>query len=391
MYTLCSHCHTAQEVTREMLVPTRGELDCGHCGRRFDALENLSRDPPPGRPLARRRAAPESLQPSLFAAPAAAPEPPATASSKPAAPASEAVNAATPEADSPRTDPIAEVLAAHADFIEPPSAAEPEALEASAGDAEPAVIGEDAPHAATQADGSDAADASDAPPSAEAPEFESRTEPEPIADAHADDAHDAGRPGAAITVPAPRQEVVLDLRDALDMALRAPAPSFLPGATIRPTHNRRRWPGRVAIAALLALLIAQSLVAERHVLAADARWRPWLERACSAFGCTLPVWHEPSTLHILTRDVRPHPSTPEALIISASFRNDARWAQPWPQLDLTLSDINGQAIARRRFAPAEYLGHLHEAPLIQPGQSASIALEVRDPGKQAVAFEFGFL
>lgn len=390
MYTLCSHCHTAQEVTREMLVPTRGELDCGHCGRRFDALENLSRDPPPGHPLARRRAAPESLQPSLFAAPAAAPEPPATATPEPAAPVNAAVNAATPEADSPRTDPIAEVLAAHADFIEPPSIPESEALDPSANGAEPAVADEDAPRAATEVDGSGAADASDALPSAEAPEFEARTEPEPIADTD-DNAHDAGRPGAANTVPAPRQEVVLDLRDALDMALRAPAPSFLPGAAIRPTHDRRRWPGRVAIAALLVLLIAQSLIAERHALAADARWRPWLERACSAFGCTLPVWHEPSTLHILTRDVRPHPSTPEALIISASFRNDARWAQLWPQLELTLSDINGQPIAHRRFAPAEYLGHLHEAPLIQPGQSASIALEVRDPGKQAVAFEFSFL
>ena len=81
---------------------------------------------------------------------------------------------------------------------------------------------------------------------------------------------------------------------------------------------------------------------------------------------------------------------PEALIISASFRNDARWAQPWPDLELTLSDINGQPIAHRRFAPEEYLGHLQGAALVAPGQSASIALEVRDPGKQAVAFEFEF-
>ena len=60
------------------------------------------------------------------------------------------------------------------------------------------------------------------------------------------------------------------------------------------------------------------------------------------------------------------------------------------RVQLTLSDINGQPIAHRRFAPEEYLGHLQGSARVEPGQSASIALEVRDPGKQAVAFEFEF-
>ena len=93
---------------------------------------------------------------------------------------------------------------------------------------------------------------------------------------------------------------------------------------------------------------------------------------------------------MLQREVRPLPGRPGVLQVQASFRNDARWAQPWPDLELTLSDINGQPIAHRRFAPEEYLGHLQGSARVEPGQSASIALEVRDPGKQAVAFEFEF-
>jgi hypothetical protein len=379
MYTLCSHCQTAQEVTREMLIPTRGELPCSHCGRHFDALENISRDPPPGYPIARRRKITEDIQPSLFAAPTAhAEEAPAPSVPPPPPPPRphEPPPSAAPLAE--RTDPIADVLAAHADFIEPPAiggdadpearvdAAAPASLEPAAPVDEPATATPSAP-----AEGGDDALATAA-----------------LATDHADPTAKLPSPHAIV----PRDEAVIDLREALEMTLGAPAPSFIPSvSTPRALPVTRRWPGILAVVALLLLLGTQSLIAERHALAADARWRPWLERACGTLGCTLPPWREPAAMHILTRDVRPHPSMPEALIISASFRNDARWPQPWPRLDLTLSDINGQPIARRRFTSEKYLGHLQSAPLIQPGQSASIALEVRDPGKQAVAFEFDLL
>ena len=364
MYTFCTHCQTAQEVTREMLVPTRGELECSHCRQRFDALETLSRDPPPGRIVARRKTVPDDIQPSLFTAPLPA-EPMHPAASVPA--------------HGERSDPIAEILCAHADFIEPPV---PEY--------------DDAALAGAEADALSPTDADEG----RAPQAHATSEPQdasseetPAQDAAAQvssEAVDSPAPQSG-TVSPPRDAVVLDLRDALDLALRAPAPSFRPGAQTPATErSARRWPALFAVLALFSLLLAQSLFAERNALAADARWRPWLERICDPIGCRLPTWHQPDALHVLTRDVRPHPSVPEALIISASFRNDARWAQPWPDLELTLSDINGQPIAHRRFAPEEYLGHLQGAALVAPGQSASIALEVRDPGKQAVAFEFEF-
>lgn len=391
MYTLCSHCQTAQEVTREMLVPTRGELACSHCGRLFDALESLSRDPAPGHPIARRKAPPDDIQPSLFANP---PEQPAPAQERtgldapprllmPAsipAPKDLPIPAAAPQPPAApgdeRSDPIAEVLVAHADFIEPAAAPEdPVSTPDAALDEVPQAP--DDPFAWATHD-----------TALQSPASESGT-PDEVVEVVEVAVLAQGTPSADVARhPGP----VIDLRDALEMTIGAPAPSFIPNL---PTPNTRagsrRWPGLLAVIGLLLLLGIQSLVAERAVLAADARWRPWLERACGTLGCTLPAWREPAAMNILTRDVRPHPSMPEALIISASFRNDARWSQPWPRLDLTLSDINGQPIARRRFTPEEYLGHLQSAPLIQPGQSASIALEVRDPGKQAVAFEFGFL
>nr|WP_246505703.1 DUF3426 domain-containing protein [Coralloluteibacterium stylophorae] len=137
-------------------------------------------------------------------------------------------------------------------------------------------------------------------------------------------------------------------------------------------------------------MAVQSVLADRARLATDAAWRPALERLCGVLGCTLPPWHAPQAFVMSARDIRPHPSVPDALLITASFRNGARFAQPWPEVELAMSDLDGQPIAQRRFMPREYLGGAPAQALLAPGQSASVTLEVVDPGRRAVAFEFEF-
>jgi hypothetical protein len=92
---------------------------------------------------------------------------------------------------------------------------------------------------------------------------------------------------------------------------------------------------------------------------------------------------------MLSRDVHAHPRRPGTLRVSASFRNDARWAQPWPSLLLTLSDLDGRTAGARVFAPEDYVGE--DAPaLLAPGQSANVTLDVLEPAPRIVAFTFDF-
>ena len=101
--------------------------------------------------------------------------------------------------------------------------------------------------------------------------------------------------------------------------------------------------------------------------------------------------HDPSTLELLSREIRPHPSVPSALIISATLRNDAKFTQAFPAVEITLSDLDENRIAMRRFAPQEYLGDTRAvATGLAPGGTAALVFEVADPGKNAVAFEFKF-
>jgi len=91
---------------------------------------------------------------------------------------------------------------------------------------------------------------------------------------------------------------------------------------------------------------------------------------------------------MLARSVEPS-GTPGVLRVRMSFRNDARWPQPWPTLLLSLSDVRGRPVAQRAFAPTDYRAGGQGAPLA-PGQSASVQFDVVEPASPAVAFTFEF-
>lgn len=166
----------------------------------------------------------------------------------------------------------------------------------------------------------------------------------------------------------------------------ADAPRFVRSTPALVLHSDGLW--WFGSALLLVLLALQIVLAERHRLAGDARWRAPLETLCGALGCEMPTWREPQAFALLSREVGPHPSVPGALLVVGSLRNEARWPQRLPWVELTLADIEGKTIAMRRFSPREY--HGSDSPLIAPGQTAHLQLELVDPDKRALAFAFEF-
>ena len=187
--------------------------------------------------------------------------------------------------------------------------------------------------------------------------------------------------------PAPTADVLLASTTAHEIAA---TPSFtLPArdTTLPPRTARWQW---VALALLALTLALQVLLADRARLAADAQWRPLLTSLCGAFGCSLPTWHEPDAFTMLSRDVRPVQGATGALLVHATFRNDARWAQAWPVMKLSLSDADGRIVGARAFVPSEYLDAATTQTVLAPGQSAQIMLQVREPEASVVAFSFDF-
>ncbi|HZX69661.1 MAG TPA: zinc-ribbon and DUF3426 domain-containing protein [Rhodanobacter sp.] len=159
----------------------------------------------------------------------------------------------------------------------------------------------------------------------------------------------------------------------------------------RSASGERRWPWLLACVLLASLLLAQLAWAKRDALIRSPVMGNWLRSSCAVLGCELPLIAAPTRLRLLASNVQAHPSVPDALMISASVRNDAAFAQPYPVLTITLLNAQGQRLAMRRLQPDEYLDD--RAVLrrgLAPAATAVLLLEVEDPGDKAVAFEFGF-
>jgi hypothetical protein len=169
------------------------------------------------------------------------------------------------------------------------------------------------------------------------------------------------------------------------------APSFArQQARARAAAPRMHWSGPLLAVALTLILSLQLLLAQREELAADARWRPLVATLCGVLPCEIPPWREPAALTMLNRNVLPVADRAGVLRVSAGFRNDARWPQPWPTLVLSLEDVDGRRVGQRAFSPRDYRKGFRPQELIAPGQSAAVQFDVREPAPHVVAFTFDF-
>jgi predicted Zn finger-like uncharacterized protein len=113
---------------------------------------------------------------------------------------------------------------------------------------------------------------------------------------------------------------------------------------------------------------------------------------CSHTDCSTVSIRQPQAIELTSRNVYSHPEHKDALLVNVSIKNKADYAQPYPMMQIDFSDVRGFVVAARRFLPGEYLAQSGQAlPLLAPGSQADISIAIKDPGKQAVTYEFSFL
>ncbi len=197
-----------------------------------------------------------------------------------------------------------------------------------------------------------------------------------------------------LNVPAARpqgrqRELFVEFDDGRRARHRIEVPTFAKRA---PRSAPASWGWHAASCLLLLALAAQLAWQYRAELLREPRIAALARNACDRLSCTLPMVEDRARIALMARDVRPHPSEPHALIITATLANQAPFAQTYPIIEITLSNVNEQRIAMRRFRPEEYVGDLATLARGLPAEgTATLSLEVEDPGQDAIAFEFRFL
>ena len=155
----------------------------------------------------------------------------------------------------------------------------------------------------------------------------------------------------------------------------------------RATPPARAW---AFGAALLALVLGAELayayrapLAQRYPVL-----RPYLESVCGVAGCAIAWSREDAMLKLEDSELLEVPGRPNEIALGARIRNLAPVAQEFPHLELTLTDVTGQAAIRRVLRPTDYLGRPASGiDTIAPGAELSIQLRLETPRIKATGYE----
>ena len=122
------------------------------------------------------------------------------------------------------------------------------------------------------------------------------------------------------------------------------------------SEKATRWPFTVAALLLVVALAGQLVFRFRSEIAITLpSLRPALELLCRTLDAEIPLPRHVDLVSIETSDLQTDPTRGNLLVLNATLRNRANYGQAYPSLELSLTDTQDAAIARRVFAPAEYL------------------------------------
>jgi predicted Zn finger-like uncharacterized protein len=175
-----------------------------------------------------------------------------------------------------------------------------------------------------------------------------------------------------------------------------PFPAEIPVRDIAPPPLERLRPVRTRTIywtagwVLLTLLLAgQTLIFYGYDFARQMpRLQPIIVTLCAPFPCRKLPPIDMRHMDLVETQVAPHPRYDKALRIKATLVNRADIVQPYPLLEISLIDSQGQLVARRAYRPREYLSKPEAIQRGLPPQVAvSVQLDITSPGAQASGYE----
>lgn len=151
-----------------------------------------------------------------------------------------------------------------------------------------------------------------------------------------------------------------------DVPDEASAVQPLPGFESESANTTWYWLWPVVSMALLLLLFIQLWFLWQTPGSPVARW---LGSAAQP-----DVGLDPNqAIQIVSRDLHPHPSLDDAVVISANLRNQADTAVPYPIIEVRFFDASQQVLGVRRLTPEEYL---RDGDALERGLPTGVVLPV---------------
>ena len=118
----------------------------------------------------------------------------------------------------------------------------------------------------------------------------------------------------------------------------------------------RTWPWAAGSLVFLLLIFMQGLYFFRVEIAAQLPGvKPVLTLYCDLLKCAVPLPSKVELMNIESSDLVADPLQPNVVTLIALLHNHAEYTQAYPSFELSLTDIQDKVLARRTFAPSDYL------------------------------------
>ena len=115
--------------------------------------------------------------------------------------------------------------------------------------------------------------------------------------------------------------------------------------------------------------------------------RPVLETACQLAGCVVPEASNPAAVEQLSSKMTVLDGQQDGLRIAVTLINRDDSEQPFPDMELSLTDRAGKIISRNIVRAESYLGSAAGSRTMQPGQAEDINILLRTPAVRVDGFE----
>ena len=180
------------------------------------------------------------------------------------------------------------------------------------------------------------------------------------------------------------ESVAEPMAENLAAAENSPVGHVVPSAS-------RSWATWPLIFLAIIGIPAQILWFQYDAWVKDTTYRPIYAGVCQVVGCELPELRDASLIISRKSVSRADPEIPDQRVVDVLMVNMASFAQPFPEIELTFSSLQGRKIASRVFKPSEYLhGELRNVSIMQPQTPVHISLQTKDPGRKAQSFRIEF-
>ncbi|MEO6118858.1 MAG: DUF3426 domain-containing protein [Methylotenera sp.] len=153
-------------------------------------------------------------------------------------------------------------------------------------------------------------------------------------------------------------------------------------------NKPRTWLVLLLAIVLLVIAVAQSIYFLRSEIAIYyPNVKPYLVETCKQLGCTIDLPKKIELIVIDDSDIQEDPDHLGLMRLSSTLINQAGFNQAYPNLELTLTDINDKPKLRRIFKPSEYLAaNTNIANGLAAGEEVKVKLAITTQGETVAGY-----